>query len=96
MWAIALSEIHCACFKESLQNEIAKAINKELAEIVQENNEIAENIIETVAVAYAKTGSKPQIKLIQVQLLKPSRDEEHQGSNVQALLPMRKPRSQDR
>jgi hypothetical protein len=91
--AIALSEIYRACFKESLQNEIATAINEELSEIVQENNEVAENVIETVAVAYAKTVSKPQIKPIQVKLLRLSRDEEHQGSNVQALLPMRKPRA---
>jgi hypothetical protein len=46
-----------------------------------------------LAIAYAKTVSKPQNKPIQVKLLKPSRDEEHQGSSVQALLPMRKPRA---
>jgi hypothetical protein len=45
------------------------------------------------AIAYAKKVAKPQIKTIQVKLLKPFRDEDHQGSNVQALLPMRKLRA---
>jgi hypothetical protein len=43
-----------------------------------------------MAIAYAKTLAKPQIKPIQEKLLNPSREEEHQGSDVQALFPMRK------